>query len=158
MKQRAREVVIRIPKSWEFKRLQEKATREFFIIKTYKRSRLIFALLIDLTILLPAFWMYGDVIHDNYIALALLAGLCFVGNLLMDDWLIRMCDIVIDEYGLTITDKLKSGSFEKLTKELENYVIKDMSEKNIKDYVLYNMSMDENDFICYALVFEREEE
>ena len=157
MKQKTREVVIRIPKTWAMRQLQVKATKEFYILKTYKRTRLILAILIDLVVIVPAFQMYGNVLTNNWPALALLAGLCFVLNLGMDDFLIRQCNIIIDENQLEITDKWKSGSFEKLTKELEDYVLKDMSEKQINDYILYNMSMDANDFICYALVFERGE-
>ena len=157
MKQKTREVVIRIPKTWAMRQLQEKATKEFYILKTYKRTRLILAILIDLVVIVPAFQMYGNVLTNNWPALALLAGLCFVLNLGMDDFLIRQCNIIIDENQLEITDKWKSGSFEKLTKELEDYVLKDMSEKQINDYILYDMSMDANDFICYALVFERGE-
>ena len=156
MRQKAREIVVRVPKTWEMRQLQDKASKEFYILKTYKRTRLILAILIDLVVILPAFQMYGRVLTNNWPALALLAGLCFVLNLGMDDLLIRQCNIIIEENALNITDKWKSGSFEKLTKMLEDYVVKDMSEKQITDYILYNMSMDANDYICYALVFERE--
>ena len=157
MKQNTKEIVVRIPKTWMLKQLQEKATKEFFIIKTYKRTRLILALIIDLLVLIPAFHMYGHIITNNYLALGILAGICFVLNLAMDDLLISQCNVIIEENALDVTEKLKSGSFAKLTKELEDCVKNDMSEKQIDDYILYNMSMDANDYICYVLVFEKGE-
>ena len=51
MKQKAKEVVIRVPKTWAMRQLQEKAAKEFYILKTYKRTRLILAILIDLVII-----------------------------------------------------------------------------------------------------------
>jgi hypothetical protein len=157
MKQKTREVVIRVPKTWTLKRLQENATKEFYIIKTYKRARLILALLSDMAILFPAFYSYGHIITNNYFALGILACLCLFLNITIDNFLIYQCNIIIEENALDITDNLKSGSFERLSKELEEIVKKDMSEKQIDNYILYNMSMDENDYICYALVFESED-
>ena len=157
MKKKVNEVIVRVPKTWQLKQLQERATKEFYILKLYKRTRLVLALVIDLIVILPAFHMYGHILTNNWPALALIAGMCFLLNLAMDDFLIAQCNVIIEENYLDITDNWKSGSFEKLTKELEEYVKKDMSEKQIDDYILYNMSMDNEDYICYILAFEGEE-
>ena len=157
MKKKVDEVIVRVPKTWQLKQLQERATKEFYILKLYKRTRIVLALITDLIVIIPAFHMYGHIITNNWLMLALIAGLCFLINLTMDDFLIAQCNVIIEENYLDITNDWKSGSFERLTKELEEYVKKDMSEKQIDDYILYNMSMNDEDYICHVLTFEREE-